>query len=144
MPPPLATSIGLITSIHGGVSHYFDNDEKDATRTLFIGNLDQDLEKEYIRKLFEKYGVIEDIDIKRNQPMQPPYMLNALSGSSKSELANLKKTYAFIRYENMDMAREAKLSMNGKKLGSNEIKIGYGKYENGLLSYCFSFWSKFF
>lgn len=108
---------GASTNIHGGgVSHYFDNDEKDATRTLFIGNLDSDLEKEYLRRIFEKYGRVEEVDIKKSQTM--PYMNNNL---------DMRKTYAFVRYENMDQAKQAKHFMNGKKVGSSEIKIGYGK-----------------
>ena len=92
-------------------------------------------------KYFDKYGIIEDIDIKRNQPMQPPYMINATSSSSSSssngsnsaDLNNMKKNFAFIRYENMDMAKQAKLNMNGKRIGSNEIKIGYGNHINIII-----------
>lgn len=39
---------------------------------------------------------------------------------------NMKKTFAFVRFETMDQAIEAKLNMNGKRIGANEIKIGYG------------------
>lgn len=37
-----------------------------------------------------------------------------------------KKTYAFVRYMSLEMAIEAKQRMDGKRIGLNEIKIGYG------------------
>ena len=111
----------------GGVSHYFDNDDRDATRTLFVGNLDNDVENEHLKRLFDRYGIIEEIDIKRNQSVQPAFSGSGGSSSSSSSNSYEKKTYAFIRYENMDMAIEAKYNMNGKKLnGKNACKIGYG------------------
>ena len=109
----------------GGVSHYFDNDDRDATRTLFVGNLDNDVENEHLKRLFDRYGIIEEIDIKRNQSVQPAFSGGGSSSSSSNSYD--KKTYEFIRYENMDMAIEAKYNMNGKKLnGKNACKIGYG------------------
>ena len=48
-PPPAA---------QGGVSHYYDDDERDATRTLFVGNLDQDVDKEELMKIFEVYVIL--------------------------------------------------------------------------------------
>lgn len=37
-----------------------------------------------------------------------------------------KRPYAFIRYENLDMAYEARRAMNGHLIGKSECKIGYG------------------
>jgi len=105
----------------GGVSHYFDNDDKDSTRTLFVGNLDNDIERDFLRHLFSRFGIIEEIDVKRNMPVQP------LSYHDPNNL----KTYAFVRFQNLDMAVAAKVQMNGKRLnGRNECKIGYGNNNN--------------
>ena len=79
--------------------------DKDVTRTLFIGNLDPDVDETELRKLFVRFGYIEDIDIKR--------------------IPN-KKPYAFIKYINLDMANNAKMEMNDKLVGKYEIKIGFG------------------
>ncbi|CAF0729923.1 unnamed protein product [Brachionus calyciflorus] len=118
-PPPLMN----MNPVSGGVSHYFDNDEKDQTRTLFLGNLDANVEKEYLWKQFEKFGLVEDVEIKKNLSSHlPPYMKNSIDFSNK-------KTYAFVRFDNMDQAKEAKIHMNGKRIGTSEIKIGYGKLQ---------------
>jgi hypothetical protein len=118
-----------VVSNYGGVSHYFDNDERDATRTLFVGNLDNHIETKDLIPIFENYGIIEEIDIKRNQPILPSYQLNNIDYFMNSNLsASKKKTYAFIKYFNMDMAIAAKHHLNGTKLGKyqTECKIGYG------------------
>jgi hypothetical protein len=120
----------------GGVTHYFDNDDKDATRTLFIGNLDNDIDRLYLERIFERYGCIEEIEIKRNQSVQPPYMYHHGSSSSSSN-STVKKTYAFIKYELMDMAISAKKHLNNKLIGKNEIKIGFGNYIIKLIIYIY-------
>ena len=103
------------------MSHYFDNDDKDSTRTLFVGNLDNDIERDFLRHLFSRFGIVEEIDVKRNMPVQP------LSYHDPNNL----KTYAFVRFQNLDMAVAAKVQMNGKRLnGRNECKIGYGNNNN--------------
>lgn len=40
----------------------------------------------------------------------------------------MKKTYAFVKFDILDMAVEAKQNMDGKMIGANEVKIGYGNY----------------
>ncbi len=111
----------------GGVSHYFDNDEKDSTRTLFVGNLDNDIERDYLRHLFDHFGIIEEIDLKINMPVQPLGSFGAGSHYNYHHNTNNMNPYAFIRFQNMDMVVEAKNQMNGKRLnGRNECKIGYG------------------
>lgn len=39
-------------------------DDSDATRTLFVGNMPADIRESEIRRVFEKYGKVEDVDIK--------------------------------------------------------------------------------
>jgi RNA-binding protein 15 len=119
------------------VSHYYDNDEKDATCTLFVGNVDHNTDRMDLRKCFEAYGIVEDVEIKRHMPVQVP---NSSSSSSyprhheDTAAAGLTKTYSFVKYEDMDMAVQAKRHLNGKTVGSSQIKIGYGNTKTLFIS----------
>ncbi|XP_051910415.1 RNA-binding protein 15 [Hippocampus zosterae] len=83
-------------------------DDQRANRTLFLGNLDTEVTEADLRRAFNRFGVITEVDIKR--PMR-----------------DQTSTYGFLKFENLDMAHRAKLSMSGKIVGCNPIKIGYGK-----------------
>lgn len=83
-------------------------DDQRANRTLFLGNLDVSVTESDLRRAFDRFGVITEVDIKR-----------AVRGQSN--------TYGFIKFENLDMAHRAKMAMSGKVVGHNPIKIGYGK-----------------
>lgn len=79
-----------------------------ATRTLFAGNLEVNISEEELRRIFGKYGVCEDIDIKRPAP-----------GTGNA--------FAFVRFQNLDMAHRAKVELSGQYIGKFQCKIGYGK-----------------
>ncbi|KAK5873170.1 hypothetical protein PBY51_013807 [Eleginops maclovinus] len=83
-------------------------DDQRATSNLFIGNLDGNVTEVELRRGFDKYGVIEDVVIKRPARGQ---------GGA----------YAFVKFQNLDMAHRAKVAMQGRLMGGNPIKIGYGK-----------------
>ncbi|XP_007500609.2 putative RNA-binding protein 15B [Monodelphis domestica] len=83
-------------------------DDQRATRNLFIGNLDHSVSEVELRRAFEKYGIIEEVVIKRPARGQ---------GGA----------YAFLKFQNLDMAHRAKVAMSGRVVGRNPIKIGYGK-----------------
>ncbi|XP_053296100.1 RNA-binding protein 15 [Pleuronectes platessa] len=83
-------------------------DDQRANRTLFLGNLDVSVTESDLRRAFDRFGVITEVDIKR-----------AVRGQSN--------TYGFMKFENLDMAHRAKVAMSGKVVGHNPIKIGYGK-----------------
>ncbi|KPP76586.1 putative RNA-binding protein 15B, partial [Scleropages formosus] len=83
-------------------------DDQRATRNLFIGNLDHNVSEVELRRGFEKYGVIEEVVIKRPARGQ---------GGA----------YAFLKFQNLDMAHRAKVAMQGRVIGGNPVKIGYGK-----------------
>ena len=94
------------------------------SRNLFAGNLEVNITEEEMRKIFGRYGHLVDVDIKR----PPPGTGNA---------------YAFIRYENLDMAHRAKIELSGQYIGKFQCKIGYGKlnptskvWVGGLGSWC--------
>jgi len=78
-----------------------------ATRTLFVGNLEPNITKEELMRIFDKYGAIDDIDVKRPPNGIPPY--------------------AFIKYLELDAAACAKNQMFGGDIKGRPIKVGYGK-----------------
>lgn len=87
----------------------FDGDQElKATRTLFVGSLEADITDNEVMKAFERFGRIEQIDIKRGPK----------AGAH---------SYAFVRFENIDMAVRAKTAMSGRRVRSIHCKIGYGK-----------------
>lgn len=77
-----------------------------ATRTLFIGNLEKDVTASDLRKHFDQFGEIIEIDIKKQ-------------GSVSS--------YAFCQYSDILSVVKAIRSMDGEHLGNNRIKLGFGK-----------------
>ncbi|KAJ8937318.1 hypothetical protein NQ314_011957 [Rhamnusium bicolor] len=88
--------------------HVQPEDDPLATRTLFAGNLEINITEEELRRIFGRYGVVEDIDIKR----PPPGTGNA---------------FAFVRFNTLDMAHRAKVELSGQYIGKFQCKIGYGK-----------------
>ncbi|XP_029429222.1 RNA-binding protein 15 isoform X2 [Rhinatrema bivittatum] len=83
-------------------------DDQRANRTLFLGNLDITVSENDLRRAFDRFGVITEVDIKRPARGQA-------------------STYGFLKFENLDMAHRAKMAMSGKVVVRNPIKIGYGK-----------------
>uniref|UniRef100_A0A0N4ZPH0 RRM domain-containing protein n=1 Tax=Parastrongyloides trichosuri TaxID=131310 RepID=A0A0N4ZPH0_PARTI len=83
--------------------------DSDATRTLFVGNMPADISENEIRKTFEQYGTIEDIDIKNP--------------------ADTNAAYAFVLFQKLQSAIDALKNEHDKSIrpNSNKCKIGYGK-----------------
>ncbi|XP_030745422.1 protein split ends-like isoform X3 [Sitophilus oryzae] len=77
-----------------------------ATRTLFIGNLEKDVTASDLRKHFEQFGEIIEIDIKKQ---------GAVS------------SYAFCQYADIVSVVKAIRKMDGEHLGNNRVKLGFGK-----------------
>lgn len=76
-----------------------------STRTLFIGNLEKDITSSELRKHFDCFGEIIEIDIKKQ-------------GNS---------AYAFCQYSDIVSVVKAIRKMDGEHLGNNRIKLGFGK-----------------
>lgn len=76
-----------------------------STRTLFIGNLEKEITSSDIRKQFEGFGEIIEIDVKKQ-------------GIS---------SYAFCQYADIVSVVKAMRKMDGEHLGNNRIKLGFGK-----------------
>ncbi|KAF5400392.1 putative RNA-binding protein 15, partial [Paragonimus heterotremus] len=95
---------------HGGRSPPLSDSDQDlkATRTLFVGSLEPDITESEVLQAFERFGNIEQIDIKRASKLGA-------------------HSYAFVRFENVDMAYRAKSTMSGRRLRSIHCKIGFGK-----------------
>jgi len=102
LPPPPRDNIV------NRMRHLQPEDDSYATRTLFVGNVDPDISIDDLKAVFEEFGYVEDVDVKK-----PP------SGNGNP--------YAFIRYFNLDMAHTAKVKLSGKFIGPYQCKIGYGK-----------------
>ena len=83
-------------------------DDPKATRTVFVGNLEEGIQDSELRHAFERYGMVEDVDIK-----YPP--------------RGQGNPFAFVRFLNLDMAHKAMVSMSGQYIGRNQAKTGYGK-----------------
>ncbi|GAU93767.1 hypothetical protein RvY_05654-2 [Ramazzottius varieornatus] len=89
-------------------THLAPEDDDKATRTLFVGNLEYGVTESLLRSIFSKYGMVQDIDIKRP------------GGSSGN-------AYSFVRFLTLDMAYRAKVALSGSRIGNYQCKIGYGK-----------------
>ena len=83
-------------------------DDPKATRTLFVGNLETSISSMELRRAFERFGVVLDVDIKRPARGQG-------------------NTYAFVKFADLDVAAKARVDMQGEIIGRNRVKIGYGK-----------------
>lgn len=76
-----------------------------ASRTLFVGNLELDITISELRNFFERYGIVEEIDIKTPHDAQ--------------------SAYAFIRFSDIVSAREARRLCAGIYLRDNKYIIVY-------------------
>ncbi|XP_035242678.1 msx2-interacting protein-like isoform X2 [Anguilla anguilla] len=77
-----------------------------ATRTLFIGNLEKTTSYHDLLNIFQRFGDIVDIDIKK---------------------VNGAPQYAFLQYCDIASVCKAIKKMDGEYLGNNRLKLGFGK-----------------
>jgi len=92
--------------------HIPPEDDPRATRTLFVGNLDNEVTEAKVRSTFEKYGKVSDVEIKKQK-----------DGYT---------AYGFVKFSDIQEAARAKDNLNNQYVGRNVIKIGYGK---GVMSH---------
>ncbi|XP_055748447.1 msx2-interacting protein-like isoform X2 [Salvelinus fontinalis] len=77
-----------------------------ATRTLFIGNLEKTTSHHDLLNIFQRFGEIVDIDIKK---------------------VNGAPQYAFLQYCDIGSVCKAITKMDGEYLCNNRLKLGFGK-----------------
>ncbi|XP_043977811.1 msx2-interacting protein [Gambusia affinis] len=77
-----------------------------ATRTLFIGNLEKTTSYQQLLDIFQRFGEIVDIDIKK---------------------VNGIPQYAFVQYSDIGSVCKAIKKMDAEYLGNNRLKLGFGK-----------------
>lgn len=83
-------------------------DDPKASRTLFVGNLEASASAQELRRIFEAFGHVEDVEVKR--PTHPQ-----------------GNTYAFVKFLDIDVSAKAKSCVDGQYIGRNPCKIGYGR-----------------
>ncbi|XP_075046151.1 msx2-interacting protein-like isoform X2 [Mixophyes fleayi] len=77
-----------------------------ATRSLFIGNLEKTTTRLELHNVFQRFGEIVDIDVKK---------------------VNGIPQYAFLQYCDITSVCKAIKKMDGEYLGKNRLKVGFGK-----------------
>ena len=90
------------------MKHISPEEDRRATRTLFVANVDDKMDPEELKSYFDQFGIVEDIDV-------------------KCPIKGNGNPYAFIRYYNLDQAFAAKSELSGKFLGKHQCKIGYAR-----------------
>ncbi|XP_036707526.1 msx2-interacting protein isoform X3 [Balaenoptera musculus] len=85
-----------------------------ATRTLFIGNLEKTTTYHDLRNIFQRFGEIVDIDIKK---------------------VNGVPQYAFLQYCDIASVCKAIKKMDGEYLGNNRLKVDFANRESQLAFY---------
>ena len=106
-PPVHSRNHTLHSSKDTGVKNSGAIVDPNATRTLFVGNLESDITERELRDLFGPYGRIESVDIKVQRA--------------------ISTAYAFVKFFTITNAMNAKNDMHGRKYGNIKLKIGFGK-----------------
>ena len=114
-PPPLSTHSherGVASHVTGEPGHSPTKTmptivDSNATRTLFVGNLEYDITERELRDLFGPYGRIESVDIKSQRQTD--------------------SAYAFVKFFTITDAITAKNDIHGRQYGNYRLKIGFGK-----------------
>ncbi|KFD56863.1 hypothetical protein M514_02120 [Trichuris suis] len=97
-------------------------EEKHSVRVLFVGRLKGSISEHRLQSAFERFGPIESVVVKRH-------------GTDGF------KSFAFVRFENAKMAREAKSAMAGYEFEGVPCTVGYGKSVPSRLLWVFGFGS---
>lgn len=77
------------------------------TRVCFVGNLDSSIKTQELQTIFEKFGDIVNITIKKKHQHT--------------------SNFAFINYIDVESTIRAHQAMNGKSISNSVIKVGYGR-----------------
>ncbi|XP_075906254.1 putative RNA-binding protein 15B [Nelusetta ayraudi] len=99
------------------VAELAPEDDQRATSNLFVGGLAAGVTEAELRRDFGRFGAIEGVVIKRP----------AVGGAGGSGGGVGGGAYAFVKFRDLDMAHRAKVAMQGRLVGGNPVRIGYGK-----------------
>lgn len=99
------------------VAELAPEDDQRATSNLFVGGLAAGVTEAELRRDFGRFGAIEGVVIKRP----------SVGGGSLVGVGAGGGAYAFVKFRNLDMAHRAKVAMQGRLVGGNPVRIGYGK-----------------
>ncbi|XP_054706082.1 msx2-interacting protein isoform X4 [Grus americana] len=123
-----------------------------ATRTLFIGNLEKTTTYHDLRNIFQRFGGIVDIDIKKVNGV-PQYaflqycdiasVCKAIKKMDGEYLGNNRlkvvfdrlKGMALVLYNEIEYAQAAVKETKGRKIGGNKIKVDFANRESQLAFY---------
>ncbi|XP_061040877.1 msx2-interacting protein isoform X2 [Eubalaena glacialis] len=123
-----------------------------ATRTLFIGNLEKTTTYHDLRNIFQRFGEIVDIDIKKVNGV-PQYaflqycdiasVCKAIKKMDGEYLGNNRlkvvfdrlKGMALVLYNEIEYAQAAVKETKGRKIGGNKIKVDFANRESQLAFY---------
>ncbi|XP_034976268.2 msx2-interacting protein isoform X3 [Zootoca vivipara] len=123
-----------------------------ATRTLFIGNLEKTTTYHDLRNIFQRFGGIVDIDIKKVNGV-PQYaflqycditsVCKAIKKMDGEYLGNNRlkvvfdrlKGMALVIYNEIEYAQAAVKETKGRKIGGNKIKVDFANRESQLSFY---------
>uniref|UniRef100_A0A914HBW2 RNA-binding protein n=1 Tax=Globodera rostochiensis TaxID=31243 RepID=A0A914HBW2_GLORO len=88
---------------------HLNQDDTQAGRTIFVGNLPGDVRDTELRRLFEDFGTVDEVDIKL--------------------LADSNAAYAFVLFETVEQALAAREGQHNKPMrpGEYRCQLGYGK-----------------
>ncbi|XP_066910249.1 msx2-interacting protein-like isoform X2 [Clytia hemisphaerica] len=81
--------------------------DANATRTVFVGQLDKSVTHGELREIFERFGEVVDVDIKK--------MHTGIT------------TYSFVQYIDIQSAIVARQKMDRQLIRNNRIKVGFGR-----------------
>lgn len=104
----------------------FDLDEfsPKASRTLYIGNLDRDVKPSDIREKLDKARLtselIGEIELKKDSSSLP-----TSGGGNKKPTSSTSSAY--VQFSDIKNVVRAIRQMQGKQMGKNEIKVGFGR-----------------
>eukprot|EP01112_Ceratiomyxa_fruticulosa_P007329 TRINITY_DN1898_c1_g1_i4.p1 TRINITY_DN1898_c1_g1~~TRINITY_DN1898_c1_g1_i4.p1 ORF type:complete len:270 (-),score=76.81 TRINITY_DN1898_c1_g1_i4:98-907(-) len=93
------------TGLIGGTDPYAEGPVPPTNTSVYVGNVNPDVQESLLRDVFSPYGVVQEV--------------------------RMQKGFAFVRYQNHEQAASAIHHMNGKLLDGKPIKCSWGKLKNG-------------
>lgn len=97
------------------------NSSEYKDKTIFVGNIPINLKKEKIKKLFRKYGAVENVRI-RGIPVADLKTSKKVAAIKREFHPDRNSVYAFIRFQNADDAKKAEAE-NGELFEGHHLRV---------------------